>query len=606
MANTAKMGRMKSRISSGVYSLLLALCVFLVLPVNAQTSIATIYDDALVNDWANWSWDTQSDFAATSPVKVGTRATKVTYSAAWGGLYLHNPGVSLTGATHLQFWIHGGTTGNQTLLIYAEDSTNRAPSQLPVERYVQGGAIVAGAWRLASVPLSDLKLGTALLTGLVWQNGLSGTQPAFYLDDIRLVSDGTVPTPTPTPTPVPQPTPSGPPVGAIPPAVGSNFMLGLSSLPGDYPWLTQSALPWSARYTYLTGGANTANNWTYWNSPSGQYATYYLNDSAAANCLPVFTYYQILAANPRSYDETLPAYSAKFADAACMRSYYADFKLLMKKCAAFNKPVIVHVEPDTWGYMMMTKTSPVNYPVKVAASGHADATGLPDTAVGFAQMLVRLRNLYAPKTLLALHASPWCAGTDITLNTNTAYDIRANANRTGAWLNALGSGWNLVFVDVADRDAGYKQIVRGQNTWWNENDVSLPNFDQAARWIGFLNRKMSRRVIVWQIPIGNTKMRSCNNTWSHYQDNRVQYFLDAAYGQTHLAKWAQMGVIGLLFGRGDTNTTSNTDAAGDGITNPVAINGNTRTATFADDDGGYFRERATAYFKAPLHIPGAP
>lgn len=574
----------------------------------AQTTVATIYDDALAFSWENWSWDTQSNLDNTTPVQAGTRSIKVSYTAGWGGLYLHNSGLSLNGATHLQFWIHGGTTGGQTLIIYAEDSSGRAPTQIAVEKYVQGGAIAPNAWRLANVPLADLKVSTSPLTGLVWQNATSGTQSAYYLDNIRLINDGTMPTPTPTPspTPVPQPTPSGPPVGTIPTAVGSNFMLGLSNLPGDYQWLVQSGLPWSARYTYLTGGANTGNNWTYWNSPTGQYATYYLNDSAASNCLPVFTYYQILAANPRSYDETLPAYQAKFGDAACMKAYYQDFKILMNKCRAFNKPVIVHVEPDTWGYMMMTKSSPANYPVKVAASGHPDAVGLPNDATGFAKMLVHLRDLYAPKVLLALHASPWCAGADVTLNTNTAYDIRANANRTGAWLNALGAGWNLVFVDVADRDAAYKQIVRGQNTWWDEKDLTLPNFDQVARWIGFLNRKTMRRIVVWQIPIGNTKMRSCNNTWDHYQDNRVQYFLDSAYGQTHLSRWAQMGVIGLLFGRGDTNTTTNTDAAGDGITNPAAINGNSRTATVSDDDGGYFRERATAYFQAPLHIPGAP
>ncbi|HEY0073930.1 MAG TPA: hypothetical protein VGB77_07510, partial [Abditibacteriaceae bacterium] len=109
--------------------------------LQAQTSVATIYDDALAFDWQNWSWDTQSNVSATTPVKAGTRSIAVTYSAAWGGLYLHSSGVSLTGATHLQFWIHGGTSGNQTLVIYAEDSTNRAPVQLPLERYIQGGAV---------------------------------------------------------------------------------------------------------------------------------------------------------------------------------------------------------------------------------------------------------------------------------------------------------------------------------------------------------------------------------------------------------------------------------------------------------------------------------
>jgi hypothetical protein len=122
----------------------------------AQTSVVTIYADALASDWQNWSWDTQSNVSATTPVKAGTRSLSVQYNAAWGGLYLHSSGVSLTGATHLQFWIHGGTSGNQALVIYAEDSTNRAPVQLSLGRYIQGGAVAANTWRLASVPLADL------------------------------------------------------------------------------------------------------------------------------------------------------------------------------------------------------------------------------------------------------------------------------------------------------------------------------------------------------------------------------------------------------------------------------------------------------------------
>ncbi len=590
---------------------ILSLCV---MPGRAAITISqSVYEDVPATGWENWSWGTNVNLGVTTAKQAGTKSIGVTYTEAWGGLYLHNNGVPIVGYSHLQFWINGGASGNQSIVMYAEDASGRSPVQVPLSKYIPGGVVVANAWRFVSVPLADLKLGGQPLTGLVWQNATSGTQGVYYLDTIRIVGNGTTPTPTPTATPTPQPTvapqptPTGTPAGPIPPVFGKNMMLGLSNLPGDYPWLAASGIPWSARYTYLTGGANTPNNWTTWNSPAGQYATYYLNDSAKSNCLPVFTYYQILAANPRSYDESLPSYQEKFANAACMKSYYDDFKLLMQKCAAFGKPVLVHVEPDTWGYMMLTKpSSPLFYAVKVEASGHADAVGLPNNATGFARMLTHLRDKYAPNVKLALHASVWCAGTDVALNTNAGYDIKANAERTGQWLNALGGGWNLVFVDVADREAAYKQIVRGQNTWWDEADLRLPNFAQVARWITYLNRIMNRRVIVWQIPIGNTKMLSCNNTWDHYQDNRVQYFLDAAYGQQHLNTWANAGVIGLLFGRGDTNTTTNTDAAGDGITNPAAINGNTRRATVADDDGGYFRERAAAYLKAPLHLPGAP
>ena len=38
---------------------------------------------------------------------------------------------------------------------------------------------------------------------------------------------------------------------------------------------------------------------------------------------------------------------------------------------------------------------------------------------------------------------------------------------------------------------------------------------------------------MWQIPLGNTKMRAMNNTWGHYQDNRVEWLLDEP-ARTHL------------------------------------------------------------------------
>ena len=34
------------------------------------------------------------------------------------------------------------------------------------------------------------------------------------------------------------------------------------------------------------------------------------------------------------------------------------------------------------------------------------------------------------------------------------------------------------------------------------------------------------RAVLWQIPFGNTKMRAVNNTWNHYQDNKVEWFLE--------------------------------------------------------------------------------
>ena len=64
-------------------------------------------------------------------------------------------------------------------------------------------------------------------------------------------------------------------------------------------------------------------------------------------------------------------------------------------------------------------------------------------------------------------------------------------------------------------------------------------------------------------------------------------------------------MIGFLFGGGNGEVTCACDAAGDGVTNPTPINGNTVNSYNADDDGGFFHNRAAAYYTAgAMSLPG--
>ncbi len=124
---------------------------------------------------------------------------------------------------------------------------------------------------------------------------------------------------------------------------------------------------------------------------------------------------------------------------------------------------------------------------------------------------------------------------------------------------------------------------------------------------------------MWQIPLGNTKMRALNNTTGHYQDNRPEWLLDEP-ARTHLAAYRDAGVVAFLFGGGASGTTCACDGQNDGVTNPAPINGNTLaseaaarerrrsqvmrgttptlvTPYAADDDGGFFRWKAWQYYQ---------
>ncbi len=140
--------------------------------------------------------------------------------------------------------------------------------------------------------------------------------------------------------------------------------------------------------------------------------------------------------------------------------------------------------------------------------------------------------------------------------------------------------------------AGYYQYVEHKNTWFTAAD-----FAANAQYDATFVRLAGVRLVIWQIPLGNTLMRAENNTWDHYQDNRVQWFLGTSWRE-HLAPLLKAGVVALLFGRGADGNTCACNAAKDGVTNPAPINGNAGVSTSADDDGGYFMSRIANFYKA--------
>jgi hypothetical protein len=118
-------------------------------------------------------------------------------------------------------------------------------------------------------------------------------------------------------------------------------------------------------------------------------------------------------------------------------------------------------------------------------------------------------------------------------------------------------------------------------------------------------RATGRRAMLWQVPNGNRVYRTEDNTDGHWQDNRPEYFLNPATGREHLAEWANLGVIGILWGAGAEGQSRYYDAANDGITNPPPINGNDTVSVYPDDDGGYLRLQLSNYYSLPLPLPGA-
>jgi len=152
------------------------------------------------------------------------------------------------------------------------------------------------------------------------------------------------------------------------------------------------------------------------------------------------------------------------------------------------------------------------------------------------------------------------------------------------------SSWDLFFFDTNGRDAAFRELVSGNpplSAWWTNADLN-----NLRIWADQLNKSTSLRSMYWQIALGNQKYKTIDNTSGHYEDRISEYLLENQ-SSDRLSKWAQSGVIGLLFGSGNANTTNNWDYKVDGVTNGASSG---ITATVSDDDGGFFRYKASEYY----------
>ncbi len=340
-------------------------------------------------------------------------------------------------------------------------------------------------------------------------------------------------------------------LAAIPVGWPHHVGLGLTDSPGDAQQLSHR-VHLDLRYQYLSGGVNTGAGWATWN-PNGTFASMYVRESIAVHMIPVFTYYQLLQSKPAAGSDELEKDLSNLRNPGTMGAYWADYSLLLRRvrAAAGSHLVIIHIEPDLWGYLEQAR-----------------AAGL---ARGFAHKLIALRNRLAPHVALAWHLSVWGTGENPTYSKASLAHTEAVATRSAAFYRSLHAHFNLVFTDVTDRDAGFYKVIEGNpNTWWGPS-----NFRRENTYIGEFTRRTHEPVVLWQLPLGNTFL---NNTWEHFRDDRVQWWLGAG-GRAHLRATRNAGVIGLLFGGGAAGTTG------------------------ANTDGGLFFRLAGRYLSHPLSLP---
>ncbi|MET0594893.1 MAG: hypothetical protein ABW133_19495 [Polyangiaceae bacterium] len=342
-------------------------------------------------------------------------------------------------------------------------------------------------------------------------------------------------------------------VGAIPAGLPARVEVGLFEGTGK-TWMKDSAVPWDMRYQYFTKG--WIDNWG-WGNRDGKWGLDYMRECDAQRFIPVVQYYQMNDEAGGGEGQFL----AKAQNAATMQSYFGDFKILMQRAKEFGKPVVVLLEADGYGLLQQQSSNNPNAYAAIKDSGLAELSGLPNTVAGWGLAFLQLRKAVgANNAILGIHISGWASGKDVAYFSVTdplspeVDKVHAFLAPLGVGNNVTGSRYDVLVGDPLDRDSEYYRVTQSQDRWWDASDsasISSKSFNRYAEWLRLWNVKAGMRWILWQIPLGNSNHTNVYNNGASregYKDNRPEYFF--GNGTAHIAKFAESGVIGLLFGAG--------------------------------------------------------
>ncbi len=434
---------------------------------------------------------------------------------------------------------------------------------------------------------------------------------------------------------------------------------------------------WKYSYAYLVPG------WTTWSS-SPTWDINEMNHWESEGEIQVFTFYY-------SYGST-----AWFTSTGNMNGYWSDLYLLMHdiESDATVSTVILHFEPDGIGFWLQAGTSATaSGTVMVGSatcpdpSGKVDGrpgtpTNFPNSIQGWSAAIWHMRHAYDPahKILLAHHYTHWATGGDVYGGSMTRGQVDSAVTTMCNYIKTIETDptnpsnslpFDLFFADPSDRDADwfYQYGILGSGETptfrWTDLDFSTPpsSGNLARTWgrVGYVVNEVSNQLgvpgFLWQIPIGNTYMKTCNNSNGHFRDDSAQAMLPStstngssgspgdAYSSTDTTQgpgfWANHGILGVLFGSGyysapvgasltnsnnactylthardmmgalngsgdntvPTSSVFNSGYTGTGISDTWGQHAPTNST---DDDGGYLRSAVAQYCATgPFPLPQA-
>jgi hypothetical protein len=309
-------------------------------------------------------------------------------------------------------------------------------------------------------------------------------------------------------------------------------------------------------YAYLVGLPGVGDGgWPDWNA-GGTFVNIMTDSADAQGTTPMFSVYGMAARGE--------ANASVLEDPSYMGPYWETMVLLFERLAVFDKPAVVHLEPDFWGFQQQQSGGD---PASVRVLIHDHVEGCddqPETLVGLGKCIVHLSRTLSPKVVIGFHASRW-------------------GGEPGAmveFLTAVGAAdADYIAIDMLDRDAGcFEEHVdpncqRNDGPWyWDETNQTSPNFHEFLDFSKTISDGLGKPIIWWQIPFG-VPSDTPGGSSGNYRDNRVHYIF------SHIGEFIAAGGLGAAFGVGAGNQT------------------------YITTDGGQFRNAVTAYYANPVPLP---
>jgi MYXO-CTERM domain-containing protein len=346
--------------------------------------------------------------------------------------------------------------------------------------------------------------------------------------------------------------------------LGATLPVGVSSFSaaGDWPIAAeqQHGVDWKLLYVYVVPTSD----------PKPDVEAYLLGKAALARSIgavPVYTFYELLQIGQQSglSGSEPEVVQAVLAEPALMKRTFEEFVFLLETAEKAGPPVIVQVEPDSWGFMMWAmgvegNADATTIPVAVKSSGHSGLESFDDDAAGLGRALLALRDRHAPSVRLGWHASNFRVG--------------QRPDVVTGFYASMGE-WDVLFTEQPHLEAD-------ETRWWEPWDRSLLATNEA--WFSAVSTSAGVPLLLWQAQIGTTDF----------------HFFDG--DSTELERFAKAGLGGVLFDMRGSDNPDEFRAYESAALATVPPPESTAGGTAAD-----MRARLAAYAKAPLAWPaGSP